>query len=153
MGRAGIHLLNVVVLTLFHAGNALSASFLGVVLANRCSLDISVLGVGDKAFLLGDKVLDVHLAADIFYSCSSFVAEFILYLLDFLNNDIKHSLVVCKDILKVCHFELYLCQFVDYLLSFKTCKSAQRHLCDVVSLYLGQTETLAKPFLSLWNIL
>ena len=61
--------------------------------------------------------------------------------------------MVCKYILKVSDFELYLSKFVNDLLSFKTCQSAQCHLCYMVSLNICKTKAAAEPFLSLGNVL
>ena len=61
--------------------------------------------------------------------------------------------MICKYILKVSNLELNFSQFVNNLLSFKTCQSAQCHLSYMVSLNICKTKAIAKPFLSLGNVL
>ena len=68
----------------------------------RLTLDVAEVGEGIRAVLLLDEVLDVDLVGHIFDARMTFVAVFLLDLLELLLDDREDVRVARKDILKAC---------------------------------------------------
>ena len=151
--RTYVHFLYKVVLALLHAGDTSAAAVLSLVGRNGHTLDVAAVGVGDYVFLYGDKILHVHLAADVFDAGAALIAELILYLLHLFDHYLQDTAVVGKDILEICDALSQLVQFVEDLLLLETGESCQGHVCDVVSLNVGKTEAVTEALLSLGNVL
>ena len=153
VGRADIHFLDEIVLTLLNAGNSASAAVLSLIGRHGGPLDITRVGVGYDALLNGDEVFNIDLAADILDHGAALVAELLLYLLDLADDDVEHSLMICEDILVVGDLGLDLSQLVEYLLGLETGQTAEDHICDMVCLDLREAEAGHKSFLALGDVL
>ena len=77
VGGGDEHILHKVLILAGDAGNAPAAAALGTVDLHRLALDVAAVGKGDDRLLLGDEVLDIHLAADRFDVGAAVVPEFI----------------------------------------------------------------------------
>ena len=71
------HVLNEVLVTLLHAGNALAAALLNIVKFHGLALDVTYICVGNNAVLLGDKVLNINIAHNVGNFGAAVVREFI----------------------------------------------------------------------------
>ena len=74
---------------------------LGLIGGLELALDIAGLGEGVDALLLGDEVLDVHLAGDGLDLGAALVAEALLHLQQLVLDDLQHPGVVGQDVFPV----------------------------------------------------
>ena len=142
MSAANEHLLNEVLLALFHAGYAASAAVLGLILGERHTLDIAVVGERYNTVLLGDKILYIDLAAYVLDICSSLVVELLLDGFEVVFDYLVNSAYIGENILKIGYFGKESVQLISYLLTFKACELSESHLDDSLSLFLGKTRLI-----------
>ena len=132
------HVLNEVLVPLLHAGNALAAALLNIVKFHGLALDVTYICVGNNAVLLGDKVLNIDLAADRFDLCASCVVVLLLDNGEFVADNVQQLIVICKYLSHFLNECALFLELIDHLGLLHAGESAEPHLNDSVRLSLRQ---------------
>ena len=125
VGGAYEHLLHDVLFLAGHAGDAASAAALCLIGGLELALDIAGLGQGVNTLLLGDQVLDVHLAGDRLDLGAALVAEALLHFQQLVLDDGKHPGVIRQNGFPVLDLGLQACQLFLDLQDLQTGQTAQ----------------------------
>ena len=91
MGRTGEHTLNHVVLARSHTGNSAAAAVLNVVFIGRQTLDITVFGLGNDTFFLGNQVFNVHFARNVRKFGTALVGKTVAQIERFGLNNVQNA--------------------------------------------------------------
>src|SRR5699024_11663046 len=111
-----------ILVLLGHALHAAAAAVLRLVGVQRGALDVPVVGQGKDAGLLGDQVLDVHLAGHRRDGGAALVAVLVGQGAQVLLDDALHMLVVGQDVLVIRNGGA---QFVQFLLDLQNFQTGQ----------------------------
>ena len=142
MGGAHEHLLDDVLFLAGHAQDAPAAPVLGLVDGLGLALDVAGFGQGVDALLLGDQVLDVHLAGDRLDLGAAGVGKAAPDLLQFLLDDGQHPAVVRQYALPVLDLGPQAGQLLLDLEDLQPSQAAQLQLDDGVGLGVVEAEPL-----------
>ena len=142
VGGADEQLLHKVLFLGGHAGNAPAAAALHLIGVLGLALDVALVGQGEHALLLGDQVLNVHLAGHMGDLGAAVVAELLLQGGQLFLHDGQHPAVVVQNGGPVGDFAAQVAQFVLDLLDLQTGQAAQRELADGVGLHIVKAELL-----------
>ena len=132
-----------------HAVYAPAAPLLLVVVVGLLALYIAKVGHGEDAFLHGDQVLDVHLAADGGDLRAALVRELPLHLLGLVLDDGQPPALALQDLVEVGNVGVQLGQLVFNLQNFQPCQLPQLELADGVGLQVVKAEVLHQRGLGL----
>ena len=153
MGRAGEHGLCHILFAPGHALDASAAAVLDRVCVGGYTLDIAEVRHGEHAGLLGDKILDINLAADIFNDGAAVVAELLGNGAGLLADYSKYSRLVRENIYKVGYLRLELSHLVLDLYALESGQLAESHLDYRLRLNLIETEAVHERLASLGDAL
>ena len=142
MGGTDEHLLHDVFFLAGHAGNAAAAALLGLIGGLELALDITGLGQGIDALLLGNEVFDVHFAVHGFDLGAALVTEALLHLQQLILDDLQHTGVVGQDVLPIPDLSLQSTQLFLDLQDLQTGQTAQLQFHDGVGLRVIKAEAL-----------
>ena len=142
MRRADIHLLGKVLVLLGHALHAAAAAVLCLIGIQRCALDVSLVGQRKDAGLLGDQILDVHLAGHSLDGGAALIAVLVGQRGQVGLDDALDMLVIGQNILKVRNGSAQLAQFLLDLEDLQTGQTAELQLDDGICLQLVKAEVI-----------
>ena len=132
-----------------HAVDAPAAPLLLVVVVGLLALDVAEVGHGDHALLLGNQVLDIHLAADGGNLRAALVGELALHLQGLVLDDGQPPALAGQDGVEVGDVGVELVQLVFNLQNLQPSQLAQLELADGVGLQIVKAEALHQRGLGL----
>ena len=149
MAAGDEHLRGHVLVPAVHAVDAPAAPLLLVVVVGLLALDVAEVGHGDHALLLGNQVLDVHLAADGGNLRAALVGELALHLQGLVLDDGQPPALAGQDGVEVGDVGVELVQLVFNLQNLQPSQLAQLELADGVGLQIVKAEALHQRGLGL----
>ena len=153
MGGAGEHGLCHVLLAPCHALDASAAAVLNRVCVGGDTLDIAEVRHGEHAGLLGDKILYIDLAADVFNDRAAVVAELLGNGAGLLADYSEYPLLVRENIYKVGYLRLELSHLVLDLYALESGQLAESHLDYRLRLNFVEPEAVHERLASLGDAL
>ena len=117
------------------------------------TLDIAEIRHGEHAGLLGDKILDIDLAADIFNDGAAVIAELLGDSAGLLADYSEYPRLVRENIYKVGYLRLELSHLVLDLYALESGQLAESHLDYRLRLNLIETKAVHERFASLGDAL
>ncbi|CDE30355.1 val start codon [Ruminococcus sp. CAG:403] len=141
------HLADEILFPLLHAGNASSASALGLIDIHRHPLHVAVVGIGHHAFLNRNEVFNVHFSADRFNLCPAGIAVLPADFFQILQDNGIDPLFVCQNVNEFRNLLQQGIQFVRNLLPFHTGQLSQTHLHNSFCLLFGQSDLVLQMVL------
>src|SRR5690606_35362920 len=123
-----------------HADQALAAAALLPVLVERRPLDVAGIRRRDHDVFVGDEILDAEVAAILDDVGPARVAELLLHLPQFVDDDLHQQLVVRQDLAEPRNRPLQLLELVEDLLPLGARQPLQLHVENGLRLNLRQAE-------------
>ena len=151
MRGTGIHALDNVSLAGGHAGYTLAASVLRRISIRRQALDVSLDRLGQHTFLVGDEILNIHLARYRGDLGAALVGKLVAQIERFGLYNILDLIFVGKYCLALLYKCVLFGKLFLYLYLFHTGKTSERHLHDGGGLNVVQTEPFAQRCLTVGN--
>ena len=134
-----------------HAGDAPAAPLLQVVGVHLLALYVAEVGHGDHALLLGNQVLDVHLAADGGNLRAALVGELAFHLQGLVLDNGQPAAFAGQNVQIVGDFLPQPCQLLFHLGPLQAGELSQTHLHNGLGLGIVQPEPLHQSLFAFGN--
>ena len=128
----------------FHSFTAGSLRF---VIGKLLTLDIACVGNGNHRFVLFDQIFQNDIVCRLLNGSSSFIAEFSSDFKKLVFEYFKELCLIGKDTLEVFAKLFLFCHFLKDLFNFKTCKTAEGHFYNCLTLGIGKGKSFDESLL------